>query len=65
MLGAVGGPKWDHLEVDKKPEKGLLALRSGMDCFANLRPRDYVWTVNRGVFIEERVGIGSGYLDSS
>ena len=38
LLGAVGGPKWDHLEVDKKPEKGLLGLRSGMDCFANLRP---------------------------
>ena len=38
LLGAVGGPKWDDLPVDKKPEKGLLALRSGLDAYANLRP---------------------------
>lgn len=38
LLGAVGGPKWDHLPVDEKPEQGLLGLRSGLDCFANLRP---------------------------
>lgn len=38
ILGAVGGPKWDNLPVDQKPEKGLLQLRSGLDAFANLRP---------------------------
>lgn len=38
LLGAVGGPKWDNLPVDQKPEKGLLRLRSGLDAFANLRP---------------------------
>ena len=38
LLGAVGGPKWDNLPVEKKPERGLLGLRSGLDCFANLRP---------------------------
>ena len=38
LLGAVGGPKWDHLPTDKRPEKGLLGLRSGLDLFANLRP---------------------------
>ena len=38
ILGAVGGPKWDNLPVDQKPEKGLLGLRSGLDAFANLRP---------------------------
>ncbi len=38
LLGAVGGPKWDGLPVDQKPEKGLLGLRAGLDCFANLRP---------------------------
>lgn len=38
LLGAVGGPKWDDLPVEKKPEKGLLGLRSGLDCYANLRP---------------------------
>lgn len=38
VLGAVGGPQWDHLSVDQKPEKGLLELRADLDCFANLRP---------------------------
>ena len=38
LLGAVGGPKWDDLPVEKKPEKGLLGLRSGLECYANLRP---------------------------
>ena len=38
LVGAVGGPKWDDLPVEKKPEKGLLGLRAGLDCFANLRP---------------------------
>ncbi len=38
LLGAVGGPKWDNLPVDKKPEKGLLGLRSGLDAYANIRP---------------------------
>lgn len=38
LLGAVGGPKWDDLAMEKKPERALLNLRSGLDCFANLRP---------------------------
>jgi 3-isopropylmalate dehydrogenase len=38
LLGAVGGPKWDTVERDKKPEKGLLALREAMGVYANLRP---------------------------
>lgn len=38
LLGAVGGPKWDNLPMEKKPEKALLNLRSTLDCFANLRP---------------------------
>ena len=38
LLGAVGGPKWDHLPMDQRPEKGLLGMRSGLDLFANLRP---------------------------
>ena len=38
LLGAVGGPKWDDLPTDKRPEKGLLGLRAGLDLFANLRP---------------------------
>ncbi|MAL96851.1 MAG: 3-isopropylmalate dehydrogenase [Alteromonadaceae bacterium] len=38
LLGAVGGPKWDSVETAKRPEKGLLGLRSGLSLFANLRP---------------------------
>jgi len=38
LLAAVGGPKWDHLAIDKRPEKGLLGLRSALELFANLRP---------------------------
>lgn len=38
LLGAVGGPKWDGLEMALRPEKGLLGLRSGLGLFGNLRP---------------------------
>lgn len=38
LLGAVGGPKWDGLEMAKRPEKGLLGLRANLELFANLRP---------------------------
>ena len=38
LLGAVGGPKWDALEMARRPEKGLLGLRSNLQLFANLRP---------------------------
>ncbi len=38
LLGAVGGPKWDSLPMAKRPEKGLLGLRSNLELFANLRP---------------------------
>ena len=38
LLGGVGGPKWDDLPTEKKPEKGLLRIRQELDLFANLRP---------------------------
>jgi 3-isopropylmalate dehydrogenase len=38
LFGSIGGPKWDSLPFDKKPERGLLRLRKEMDLFANLRP---------------------------
>src|SRR5437868_3897035 len=37
LMGAVGGPKWAGAPRDKRPEAGLLALRAGMNVFANLR----------------------------
>ena len=38
LLGAVGGPQYDDLDFNLKPERGLLRLRKEMDLFANLRP---------------------------
>jgi 3-isopropylmalate dehydrogenase len=38
LLGAVGGPKWDKVSFDIRPEAGLLRLRKDMELFANLRP---------------------------
>ena len=38
LFGAVGGPKWDDPQAEIRPEDGILALRKGLDLFANLRP---------------------------
>ncbi len=38
LLGAVGGPKYDSLPRQQRPEKGLLAIRKALNLFANLRP---------------------------
>ena len=38
LLGAVGGPKWDTLPANLRPEKGLLGIRAAMGLYTNLRP---------------------------
>ena len=38
LLGAVGGPKWDALPREQRPERGLLGIRKDLGLFANLRP---------------------------
>ncbi|MDR2050806.1 MAG: 3-isopropylmalate dehydrogenase [Deltaproteobacteria bacterium] len=38
LLGAVGGPAWDHLPAEKRPEAGLLKIRKELSLFANIRP---------------------------
>ena len=38
LFGAVGGPRWDDPKAKVRPEQGLMALRKGLDLFANLRP---------------------------
>src|SRR5258705_581860 len=38
VFGAVGGPKWDKVAYQTRPEAGLLRLRKDLDLFANLRP---------------------------
>ena len=76
LLGAVGGPKWEGLPGDQRPERGLLALRSGMGLYANNRPAK-LWPqlaaasplkpaiVERGIdFIVVRELIGGVYFGS-
>ena len=38
LFGSVGGPKWETIPFELRPERGLLRLRKDMDLFANLRP---------------------------
>ncbi|MEE4660869.1 MAG: 3-isopropylmalate dehydrogenase [Halieaceae bacterium] len=38
LLGAVGGPEWDGVERDLRPERGLLGIRAQLELFGNLRP---------------------------
>ena len=38
LFGAVGGPKWDHLQPEQRPERGILRIRKELDLYANLRP---------------------------
>jgi 3-isopropylmalate dehydrogenase len=38
LFGAVGGPRWDHLRPDQRPERGILTIRKTLDLYANLRP---------------------------
>lgn len=38
LLGAVGGPKWDHNPKETRPETGLLGIRKALGLFSNLRP---------------------------
>ena len=40
LLGAVGGPKWDNLGGDRRPEKALLGLRKELGLFANIIDRN-------------------------
>ena len=38
LLGAIGGPKWDNIDPQKRPERGLLAIRKELGVYTNLRP---------------------------
>ncbi|NLV86031.1 MAG: 3-isopropylmalate dehydrogenase [Clostridiales bacterium] len=38
LMSAIGGPKWDEVPKEKRPERGLLRLRAGMELYSNLRP---------------------------
>ncbi len=74
LLGAVGGPKWNDVPGNMRPEKGLLRLRAGMGVYSNNRPAK-IWRqlasasplkesiVNKGIdFIIVRELIGGIYF---
>ena len=62
LLGAVGGPKWDGLSQEKKPEKGLLRLRESLGLFSNLRPATVYKSLAGASSLKEDVIIGSDIL---
>jgi 3-isopropylmalate dehydrogenase len=64
LLGSVGGPKWDRLPPEKRPERGgLLALRKQLSLFANLRPvRVYPQIAHLSPLKESRVADGVDLL---
>ena len=54
LLGAVGGPKWDNPNAEKRPEQALLGLRKALGLFANIRPGQNRQGTDRGVAAEGR-----------
>ena len=59
LLGAVGGPKWDNVDPSIRPEKALLAVRSELGLFANLRPTKlFLQLANSSPLKESIVGNG-------
>ncbi len=62
LLGAVGGPKWDGVARDIRPEAGLLKLRKEMDLFANLRPATVVPALAKSSSLKEELVSGLDIL---
>ena len=63
LFGAVGGPAWDHLPMNQRPEKGLLQLRAGLDLFANLRPAILFPQLAGASSLKAGTGGRTGYSD--
>ena len=62
LLGAVGGPKWDSLPTDKRPEKGLLGIRKALDLYANLRPAKVYEPLISSSPLKEEVAKGTDFI---
>lgn len=60
LLGAVGGPKWDEVPSEKRPEKALLGLRSALGLFVNLRPAQMHKALSDACPIKPEI-IGNGF----
>jgi len=62
LLGAVGGPKWDNLPTNKRPEKGLLGIRKALDLYANLRPAKVYEPLISSSPLKEEVARGTDFI---
>lgn len=62
LLGAVGGPKWDTVPVNIRPEKGLLGIRKTLGLFANLRPVQGFPSLLKSSPLKEEIIAGSDIL---
>lgn len=59
ILGAVGGPKWDSLPGNKRPEAGLLGIRGALGLFANLRPSVIFGPLKSASPIKDEIIVGN------
>ncbi len=55
LLGAVGGPKWDNLKGDNRPEAGLLKIRKELGLFANIRPSKMHQALYKSCLLKEEI----------
>jgi 3-isopropylmalate dehydrogenase len=62
LLGAVGGPQWDQLPHEKRPEQALLGLRSGLKLYANLRPARILPALVKASSLKESIVSGIDLL---
>ncbi|NTW56600.1 MAG: 3-isopropylmalate dehydrogenase [Chlorobiaceae bacterium] len=62
LLGAVGGPKWENLPHDKKPEAALLRIRKELGLFANLRPAKVYDALVDASSLKDEVVRGTDFL---
>jgi 3-isopropylmalate dehydrogenase len=60
LLGAVGGPRWDQLPGERRPERALLGLRAGLGVFANLRPAALLPQLRSACPLKEEIMADSG-----
>ncbi len=63
IFGAVGGPQWDKVPYDVRPEAGLLRLRKDLGLYANLRPAVTYPALGRRLVAEARAGRGPRHHD--
>lgn len=60
LLGAVGGPKWDDMPGDRRPEKALLGIRSALGLYTNLRPAKLYPALRKASPLREDI-VGNGF----